>query len=71
MLARADSDGCLEYVPTVAAVGGYLFQNAMPLVPSNFRYGGVMVSNNIFHFGKRERAVKEARAQQWPKSLCK
>ena len=53
----------LEYVPTVAAVGGYLFQNAMPLVPSNFGYGGVMVSYNIFDFGKRERAVKEARAQ--------
>jgi outer membrane protein len=53
----------LEYVPTVAAVGGYLFQNAIPLVPSNFGYGGVMVSYNIFDFGKRERAVKEARAQ--------
>jgi outer membrane protein len=53
----------LEYVPTVAAVGGYLFQNAIPLVPSNFGYGGVMVSYNLFDFGKRERAVKEARAQ--------
>lgn len=53
----------LEYVPTVAALGGYLFQNAIPLVPSNFGYGGVMVSYNIFDFGKRERAVKEARAQ--------
>jgi outer membrane protein len=53
----------LEYVPTVAAVGGYMFQNAIPLVPSNFGYGGVMVSYNIFDFGKRERAVKEARAQ--------
>ena len=53
----------LAYVPTVAAVGGYLFQNAIPLVPSNFGYGGVMVSYNLFDFGKRERAVKEARAQ--------
>jgi outer membrane protein len=53
----------LAYVPTVAAVGGYLFQNALPLVPSNFGYGGVMVSYNLFDFGKRERAVKEARAQ--------
>jgi len=53
----------LEYVPAVAAVGGYLFQNALPLVPSNFGYGGVMVSYNLFDFGKRERAVKEARAQ--------
>jgi len=53
----------LEYVPTVAAVGGFMFQNAIPLVPSSFGYGGVMVSYNLFDFGKRERAVKEARAQ--------
>jgi outer membrane protein len=53
----------LEYVPTLAAVGGYMFQNAIPLVPSNFGYGGVMVSYTLFDFGKRERAVKEASAQ--------
>lgn len=53
----------LEYVPTVAAVSGYLFQNVIPLVPSNFGYGGVMASYNLFDFGKRERAVKEARAR--------
>ena len=54
----------LEYVPTVAAVGGYLFQNAIPLVPSNFGYGGVMVSYTLFDFGKREHAMTEARAQR-------
>ncbi len=53
----------LAYVPSVAAVGGYMFQNTIPLVPSNFGYGGVMASYNLFDFGKRERAVKEARAQ--------
>jgi outer membrane protein TolC len=53
----------LEYMPTVAAVSGYLFQNAIPLVPSNFGYGGVIASYNLFDFGKRQRAVKEARAQ--------
>jgi outer membrane protein len=53
----------LAYVPSVAAVGGYMFQNAIPLVPSNFGYGGVIASYNLFDFGKRERAVKEARAQ--------
>jgi len=53
----------LEYVPTVAAMSGYLFQNAIPLVPSNFGYGGVIASYNLFDFGKRERAVKEARAR--------
>ena len=53
----------LEYVPTVAAVSGYLFQNVIPAVPSNFGYGGVMASYNLFDFGKRERTVKEARAR--------
>jgi outer membrane protein TolC len=53
----------LAYVPTVAAVAGFAFQNAIPLVPNNFGYGGVMVSYNIFDFGKREHAVKEASAQ--------
>jgi outer membrane protein TolC len=53
----------LAYVPPVAAVSGFLFQNAIPAVPSSFGYGGVMVSYNLFDFGKRERAVKEARAQ--------
>lgn len=53
----------LAYVPTVALVGGYLFQNAIPSVPSNFGYGGVMASYNLFDFGKREHTVKEARTQ--------
>ena len=53
----------LAYVPTVAAISGYAFQNAFPAVLSNFGYGGVMASYTLFDFGKREHAVKEARAQ--------
>jgi outer membrane protein len=53
----------LAYVPTVAAVSGFMFQNAIPLVPSSFGYGGVIASYDLFDFGKREHAVKEARAQ--------
>jgi outer membrane protein TolC len=53
----------LAYVPTVAAVSGYAFQNALPAVLSNFGYGGAMASYTLFDFGKREHAVKEARAQ--------
>jgi len=53
----------MAYVPTVAAVAGYLFQNVIPAVNSNFGYGGVMASYTLFDFGKREHAVKEARAQ--------
>jgi outer membrane protein TolC len=53
----------LAYVPTVAATAGYLFQNIIPAVPSNFGYGGVIASYNLFDFGKREHGVKEAHAQ--------
>jgi len=53
----------LEYVPTVAAVSGYLFQNKIPAVPSNFGYGGIVATYTLFDFGKREREVKEARAR--------
>ena len=53
----------LEYVPTIAAVGGFLFQNAIPALPDTFGYGGVIASYNLFDFGKREHAIKEARAQ--------
>lgn len=38
-------------------------QNVIPVVPSNIGFGGVMVSYNVFDFGKREHAVKEASAQ--------
>jgi outer membrane protein TolC len=62
--ARAASEiSKLAYVPTVAAVSGYLFQNVLPAMKSNFGYGGVMVSYTLFDFGKREHAIKEASAQ--------
>src|SRR6185369_9352159 len=62
--ARAASSlSKLAYVPTVAAVAGYMFQNVLPAVNSNFGYGGVMASYTLFDFGKREHAVKEAHAR--------
>ncbi len=54
----------LSYMPTVAAVSGFVYQTSLLVVPSTFGYGGVMVSYNLFDFGKRERAVKEATAQR-------
>ena len=59
----ASSISKLAYIPTVAAVAGYMFQNILPAVNSNFGYGGVIASYTLFDFGKREHAVKEARAQ--------
>jgi outer membrane protein TolC len=53
----------LAYLPTVAAVSGYLFQNAIPAVPSNFGYGGAIASYTLFDFGKREHENKEAHAK--------
>jgi outer membrane protein TolC len=52
-----------EYVPTVAAVSGYLFQNTIPAVPSNFGYGGIVASYTLVDFGKPKQEVKEARAR--------
>ena len=59
----ASSISKMAYFPVVAAVAGYMFQNTLPAVSSNFGYGGVMASYTLFDFGKREHAVKEARAQ--------
>jgi outer membrane protein TolC len=59
----ASSISKMAYYPVVAAVAGYMFQNTLPAVNSNFGYGGVMASYTLFDFGKREHAVKEARAQ--------
>jgi outer membrane protein TolC len=59
----ASSISKMAYIPTVAAVAGYQFQNVLPAVKSNVGYGGVMASYTLFDFGKREHAVKEARAQ--------
>ena len=54
----------LTYIPTVAATSGFIYQNALPLLPTTFGYGGLIISYNIYDFGKRERAVKEASAQR-------
>jgi outer membrane protein TolC len=59
----AHSISKMAYFPAVVAVSGYLFQNALPAVNSDFGYGGVMASYTLFDFGKREHTVKEARAQ--------
>ena len=49
----------LEYVPDVAVIGGYSYQNALPLLPNDFSFVGVMATFNVFDFGKREHLIKE------------
>jgi len=55
----------MAYFPTVAVIGGYANQNLMSnaVLPKDFSYIGVLGTWTLFDFGKREHAVKEARAQ--------
>jgi outer membrane protein TolC len=50
----------LEYVPDVAVIGGYSVQTAIPALPKDFSFVGVVASLNIFDFGKRENTINES-----------
>jgi len=52
----------MDYVPTVAVIGGYTFQKSINVVfPKAAGYVGAMASLNIYDFGKREHSVKESK----------
>jgi outer membrane protein TolC len=54
----------LDYIPDVAVIGGYAYQvDAVPALPKDFSYIGVIGTYNIFDFGKREHSVKARSAQ--------
>ena len=53
----------LEYVPDVAILGGYTFQTAIPILPNDFSFVGVIATWNIFDFGKREKTISERKTQ--------
>jgi outer membrane protein TolC len=54
----------LDYIPDFAVLGGYAYNdNAIPLLPRDFSFIGIMGSYNLFDFGKREHTVKERSAQ--------
>jgi outer membrane protein TolC len=54
----------LAYVPVVAAMGGYAYQNnVIPLLPHDFAFVGIVASYNLLDFGKREHTIKGANAQ--------
>jgi outer membrane protein TolC len=54
----------LSYVPVVAAMGGYAYQNdVLPLLPHDFSFVGIVATYNLFDFGKREHTIKGADAQ--------
>ena len=51
----------MELGPEVAAIGGWAYQHAIPLVPDNFGFVGVQASWTLLDFGK---AYHELRARQ-------
>jgi outer membrane protein TolC len=54
----------LDYIPDVAVMGGYVYNNnALPLLPIDFSFVGIVASYNIFDFGKREHTIKERNTQ--------
>lgn len=54
----------LAYVPTVAVIGGYAYQDGvLPLLPRDFSFVGMVASYTLFDFGKREHTIKGANAQ--------
>jgi outer membrane protein TolC len=54
----------LNYVPVVAAIGGYAYNdNAIPLLPRDFSFIGIVATYNLFDFGKREHTIQGANAQ--------
>jgi len=54
----------LDYVPDLAVLGGYAYQNnVLPLLPADFSFIGVMGTYTLFDFGKREHTLKERNAQ--------
>ena len=48
----------LEYVPDVAVMAGYSYQTAIPVLPRDFSFLGVVATFNVFDFGKRENTIK-------------
>jgi outer membrane protein TolC len=53
----------LDYVQDVAILGGYVYEVAIPLLPRDFSFVGVVATLNIFDFGKRERTISERKTQ--------
>jgi outer membrane protein TolC len=53
------------YIPSVAIMGGWLYQTALSevILPRDFAYVGVIATYTLFDSGKREHTVKEVSAQ--------
>jgi outer membrane protein len=50
---------CLDYMPSIAALGGYTNQTAASYIQPNFGYIGVVGSYTIVDWGKRKNILRE------------
>jgi outer membrane protein len=61
-IAKAQAALCaskLDYVPSIAAFGGYLNQQAVPAIQPNISYLGVMGTYTFVDWGKRRNTIRE------------
>jgi outer membrane protein TolC len=61
-IAKAQAAVCagkLDYVPSIAAFGGYLNQQAIPSIQPNISYLGVMGTYTFVDWGKRRNTIRE------------
>ncbi|HTU92112.1 MAG TPA: TolC family protein [Gemmataceae bacterium] len=61
-IAKAQAAVCagkLDYVPSIAAFGGYLNQTSMSYVQPNISYLGVMGTYTFIDWGKRRNTIRE------------
>lgn len=53
-----------DYIPTVGAMGGYLFQNVISDLPQSNYFLGLQVSYNLVDFGRRKATLNQRLSQQ-------
>jgi outer membrane protein TolC len=53
-----------DYIPTVGALGGYLFQNVISDLPQSNYFLGLQVSYNLVDFGRRKATLNQRLSQQ-------
>lgn len=66
-IAKAEAAVCagkLDFVPSVAAFGGYLNQTAMSYVQPNISYLGVVGTYTLVAWGKRRNTIRERNTLQ-------
>jgi outer membrane protein TolC len=66
-IAKAQAAVCagkLDYVPSIAGFGGYLYQSAQSYVQPNISYLGVMGTYTFVDWGKRRNTIRERKTLQ-------